>query len=134
MDISEQTNVSWIIKHRPISVVDVVGDEAKHIQKCIDQDNLPHLLFESRTPGTGKTTLAKAIINDMNADYIELNSSMDRGIDAIREKIVQFVQTMSSNPGVKKIVFMDEFDGMTKIAQDSMRNLMETYASNCVFF
>lgn len=133
MDITEQTNVSWIIKHRPKSVVDVVGAEARHIKKYIDQNNLPHFLFESRTPGTGKTTLAKAIIHDTGADYLEINSSMDRSIENIRTKVQFFVSTMSSNPGVKKIVFMDEFDGMLKPVQDALRNMMETYAHNVVF-
>jgi replication factor C small subunit len=133
MDIKHQKNVAWIVKYRPKNVKDVVGEEAKLVQRFIDNESVPHFLFESRTPGTGKSSLSKAIINDMGSDYLEINSSMDRGIDVIREKIVHFVQTMSSKPGIKKIVFMDEFDGITKPAQESMRNLMETYMHNVIF-
>jgi len=133
MDREEQENISWIIKYRPKSVKDVVGKQARYVEKYIQNNNLRHLLFVSKTPGTGKSSLSKAIINDLNADYLELNSSMDRGIDSIRDKIVQFVSTMGTNQKTKKIVFLDEFDGVTKIAQDAMRNLMETYEHNVIF-
>jgi len=133
MNRSDQLNVAWIIKHRPTCVKDVVGSEAKLVQKFIDSGTIPHFLFYSRTPGTGKTSLSKAMIKDLDADYIELNSSMDRGIEIVREKIKQFISTMSSKPGVKKIVFMDEFDGNTKIAQQALKSMMEDFGKNAMF-
>ena len=133
MNLEQQRNVAWIIKHRPKSVSEVVGKEARQIEKFLDSGNLPHLLLISRVPGTGKTTIAKALINDTGAHYLEINSSDERGIDTIRDKIKHFVSTMSSKPGVKKIVFLDEMDSMTKIAQEALRNMIETFAHNAVF-
>ena len=134
MNLQDNTNVAWIIKHRPKGVDDVVGDEAKHVKQFItNKDNTPHFLFNSRIPGTGKTSLAKAIIHDLNCDYLEINSSMDRSIENIRTNVTQFVSTMSSKPGVKKIVFLDECDGLLKPVQNSLRNLMEKYQHNVIF-
>ncbi len=135
MRLDDNKNVSWIIKHRPNAVSDVVGEEAKQIAKFIaNKENTPHFLFASRTPGTGKTTLAKAIINDLGTDYLEINSSMDRSIDNIRTTVKFFVSTKNStDTNAKKIVFLDEFDGMLKPVQDALRNLMETYAHNVIF-
>lgn len=79
------------------------------------------------------TTLAKAIINELGCDYIIINSSDDRKIDTIRDKVKQFSLTKSSKNGLKRCVFMDEFDGMLKGSQEALRNIMETYAQN-VFF
>ena len=134
MILEDNKKVSWIIKHRPSCVADVVGEEAKQVKKFIDnKDNTPHFLFYSRVPGTGKTTLAKAIINDLDTDYLEINSSMDRSIDNIRTNVKQFVSTMGTRPDVKKVVFFDEFDGMLKPVQNALRNLMESYAHNVIF-
>lgn len=130
--IDKQKSLAWIIKYRPEKLDDVVGKEAKHIKNYIEKGNLPHLLLVSRNPGLGKTTIAKAIIKELDADYLEMNSSVDRGIEVIRDKILHFVSTMSSN-NQKKIVFFDEADGLTPISQESMRNLMETHAHNVIF-
>jgi len=79
------------------------------------------------------TTLAKAIINELKCDALILNSSDDRKIDVIREKVKQFAITQSSKQGMRRCVFLDEFDGMLKASQDALRNVMETYSGN-VFF
>lgn len=127
-------NAAWIIKHRPTSVKDVVGEDAKEVAQYLDRPKeMPNFLFASRTPGTGKTTLAKALANDLGADLLELNSSMDRSINLVRSTIKEFVTTMSSKDGVKKIVFLDEADGLLMPVQQALRNLMETYASNAMF-
>jgi DNA polymerase III delta prime subunit len=78
------------------------------------------------------TTLSKAIINELGCDYLIINSSDDRNIETVREKVKEFAITKSSN-GIRRCIFLDEIDGMTKIAQDALRNIMESYASN-VFF
>jgi len=133
MNIDDLKNIAWMIKYRPKTLDNVVGKEAKLLKKYVDSNNLQHFLLSSRTPGTGKTTCAKAIINDTGADYIEINSSDERGIDVIRDKIKLFVSTMSSKPGLKKIVFLDEMDSMTKTAQDALRNMMEKFMTNAIF-
>jgi len=133
VNIEQQQNLAWIIKHRPTTLSKVVGDEARLVQSFLDSGNLPHFLFYSRHPGTGKTTIAKALIKDLQTDYLEINGSDERGIDTIRDKIKYFVSTKNSVEGVKKIVFMDEMDSMTRIAQEALRNMMERFASNAIF-
>lgn len=124
----------WTEKYRPDTVKDIVGDFKDKIMKHLGQPKaIPNFLFYSKSPGTGKTTLAKAIINDLGCDKLIINSSDDRKIDVIREKVKKFAITQSSNPDVKRCIFLDEVDGMLKASQDALRNIMETYASN-VFF
>jgi len=127
-------NTMWCEKHRPQHVKDIVGDFKDKVLKYMDNiESFPHLLLFSTTPGTGKTTLGKAIINDLDTDKLVLNSSNERGIDTIREKVKEFSMTKSSRAGKRRIVLMDEIDSTTKVAMDSLRNLMETYASNVIF-
>lgn len=115
-------------KYRPKVVEDVIGFDASRINIG---EEIPHLLLYG-PPGTGKTTLAKIIINKLNADCVVLNASDERGIETVREKVKSFASTMSTN-GHIKIVFLDESDALTPDAQTSLRNLMETYSSNCRF-
>ena len=127
-------NVMFTEKYRPKHVKDIVGDFKDKVIKYMDNiESFPHILLHSVSPGCGKTTLAKAIINDLDTDKLVLNSSDERGIDTIREKVKEFSMTKSSRIGKRRIVFMDEIDGTTRIAMDSLRNLMETYASNVIF-
>jgi len=95
--------------------------------------NIQSLIFFSSSPGSGKTTTARVIAKELECDILELNSSMDRGIDFIRERVNQFARSLSSKEGVKRLVFLDEADGLTRQAQDSLRNLMESCSSNCFF-
>jgi len=126
-------DIVWTEKYRPKLVNEIVGDFKDKIKEYLkNSDNMPHFLFYSRTPGTGKTTIVKAIINELGCDSITINSSDDRGIEAIREKVKEFAKSKSSN-GNRRCVFLDEIDGATRPAQDALRNIMETYASNAFF-
>ena len=127
-------NTMWTEKYRPTKLDEMVGDFKDKIKKNLEEPNkMQHLLLYSTVPGTGKTTLAKVIINELGADKLVLNSSDDRKIETVREKVNAFVKTKSSKSGSRRIVFMDEADGLTNAAQDALRNLMETYASNALF-
>jgi len=127
-------NAIWTEKYRPKKVNEIVGGFRDKILKYLkDPKAIPHFLFYSKTPGTGKTTLAKAIINELGCDSLILNSSDDRKIEVIRDKVKEFAITQSSKQGLRRAVFLDEFDGMLKASQDALRNVMETYSSN-VFF
>lgn len=130
----EPKNVMWTEKYRPTTIDEMVGDFKHKIKKYLENPSaMQHLLLHSLTPGTGKSTLSRVIIKSLNADALILNASEDRKIETIREKVNEFVKTKSSKPGVRRIVFMDEGDGLTSSAQDALRNLMETYASNALF-
>ena len=119
----------WVEKYRPTEFSDVVGLPASIPDLC--NQNIPCLLFDGRA-GTGKTTTARIIVNKLDADCLELNASNERGIDVIRKKVHQFASSMSSNQKIK-IVFLDEADGLTSEAMNSLRNTMETYSSTCRF-
>lgn len=124
----------WTEKYRPKKVSEMVGDFKERIKKYLSEPNkMQHLLLSSVVPGTGKTSLAKVIINELDADRLVLNSSDDRKIETIREKVNGFVKTKSTRDGMRRVVFMDEADGLTTAAQDALRNLMETYSSNALF-
>lgn len=127
-------NTIWTEKYRPKKVSVMVGDfKDKILSYLKDQQTIPNFLFHSKVPGTGKTTLAKAIILELQCDALILNSSDDRKIETVREKVKEFALTKSSKTGMRRCVFMDEFDGMLKPSQEALRNIMETYSSN-VFF
>lgn len=116
-------------KYRPKEFEDVIGVDSR-ITKNVGLD-MPHFLFVG-SPGTGKTTTAKIIIEKLGCDSLTLNASDERGINIIREKVKTFAMTKSSNKKFK-IIFLDEADKLTPDAMDSLRNLMETYHSNCRF-
>lgn len=114
-------------KYRPKVLTDMVG-----LKLNIDlDDSMPHLLLYG-SAGTGKTSLSKVIVNTLKCDYIILNSSDERGIDTIREKVKTFASTKSKDSNIK-ICILDECDALTNDAQNSLRNLMESYAGNCRF-
>ena len=127
-------NAMWVEKHRPKNLDEIVGDFKDKIKAYLkDISSMQHLLLHSVVPGTGKTSMAKIIIKELNADSLILNASDDRKIETIREKVTEFVRTKSSKPGMRRVVFMDEADGLTNVSQDALRNLMETYAGNAIF-
>jgi len=127
-------NVMWTEKYRPSTLKEIIGASKDKIKRYLDKPSqMQHLLLTSITPGTGKTSMAKIIVNELNADKIVLNSSDDRKIDTVREKVTDFVRAKSSQQNMRRIVIMDEADGLTPAAQDALRNLMETYSTNAIF-
>ena len=121
-------------KYRPRKVSDMVGDFKEKILLYLQNPNsIPNFLFYSKAPGCGKTTLARAIISELKCDALILNSSDDRKIETVREKVKEFAMTKSSSESKRRCIFMDEFDGMLKASQEALRNIMETYSTN-VFF
>ena len=124
----------WVEKFRPQSVTDAVLPAAykKFFKEILSQDQIPNLLLQSTTPGAGKTTIAKALCYDLDADYIYINISQDSGIDTLRRQIAGFASTKSFN-GKPKIVILDEFDGATTQLQAGLRAFIEEFHAHCRF-
>ena len=126
----------WTEKYRPKTIADYVfRDDAqrKQVQGWIDSKAIPHLLF-SGAPGTGKTTLAKVLINMLDIDeydVLEINASRENSVENVRDKITNFVQTMPF--GEFKVVLLDEADYISPNGQAALRGVMETYASSSRF-
>ena len=122
----------WVEKYRPAKLDDLILDDKSLRVVSQFKDEIPNLLFVG-SPGTGKTTLARIIVNDiLGCNYLYINASDESGIDTIRHNITNFAQTKSFDGGIK-VVVLDEADGLTSQAQAALRNTMETYAKYCRF-
>jgi len=125
-------NSLWCEAYRPQTLDNYVGNEhiKAKIQTMIDQQDIPHLLLAGRA-GTGKTTLAKMLVNNIECDHLFINASDENSIDTIRNKIKGFVTTMGFTS--LKVVILDEADYITPNGQAALRNLMETFSKSSRF-
>lgn len=132
LDVKSEEHI-WAQKYRPRKVADTILPETTKaiFQKFIDDKNVPNLLL-SGSPGTGKTTSAIAMLEELGCDYIKINGSLNAGIDVIRYEISAFASSVSFSGG-RKYVIIDEADYLSPQVQASLRSFIEDYSKNCGF-
>jgi len=127
-----KSNTLWVEKYRPSSLDSYIGNDhlKSKVKVYLESGDLPHLLLHGKA-GTGKTTLAKILMNNIDCDYLYINASDENNVETVRTKIKNF----ASSVGFKdyKIVTLDECDYITPNAQAALRNLMETFSKHCRF-
>lgn len=124
----------WVEKYRPKTIADTIlpAELKATFQQFIDQGNIPNLIL-SGSAGVGKTTVARAMLEQLNCDYIVINGSMNGNIDTLRNEILNFASSISLAGG-RKYVILDEADYLNaNSTQPALRNFMEEFSKNCGF-
>lgn len=130
----EHAEFLWVEKYRPRKIEDcVLTSELKStFSSFVEKGEIPNLLLTG-SAGVGKTTVARAMLEEIGADYIVVNGSMNGNIDTLRTEILQFASTVSFSGG-RKYVILDEADYLNaNSTQPALRNFMEEFSSNCGF-
>lgn len=124
----------WVEKYRPKTIEDTIlpAELKAAFQQFVDQKNVPNLIL-SGTAGVGKTTVARAMLEQLGCDYIVINGSMNGNIDTLRNEILNFASSVSLSGG-RKYVILDEADYLNaNSTQPALRNFMEEFSRNCGF-
>ncbi len=126
------SNSLWVEKYRPNTLENYIGNEhlKSKVEHYISSSDLPHLLLYGKA-GTGKTTLAKLLIKNIECDYLYINASDENNVETVRTKVKNFASTIGFKD--MKVIILDECDYITPNAQAALRNLMETFSKHCRF-
>ncbi len=126
--------IVWAEKYRPKTLDDCILPAAtkQQLKDMVKSGNITHLLMTG-SAGTGKTTAARAIIADMDGEFLFINSSLENGIDTIRTKVMQYSSSVSLE-GKPKFVLFDEFDGVSRNSQQALRGIIEEFKNIRFFF
>ena len=130
--MNKKENTLWVEKYRPDTLDGYVGNEhiIEKVKIYIENEDVPHLLLYGQA-GTGKTTLAKIITNQIDCDVMYVNASDENSVDAVRDKIRGFASSVGFRKW--KVIILDESDYLTPNAQAALRNLMETFSKTTRF-
>ena len=129
-----QEHFLWVEKYRPKTIKDTVlpAELKQTFQQFVDDQVIPNLLLTGKA-GTGKTTVARAMLEELGCDYIIINGSMNGNIDTLRNDISNFASSVSLSGG-RKYVILDEADYLNaNSTQPALRNFMEEFSKNCGF-
>ena len=130
--MNDKNHSLWVEHYRPTTLDTYVGNESlkEKVSRYINSNDMPHLLLYGKA-GTGKTTLAKILVNSIDCDNLYINASDENSVDNIRNKVKSFASTVGFAP--LKIIILDESDYVTPNAQAALRNLMETFSKTTRF-
>ena len=126
------SNYLWVEKYRPETLDTYIGNDhlKSKVKVYLESGDLPHLLLYGKA-GTGKTTLAKLLVNNIECDYLYINASDENSVEVVRDKVKNFASTLGFQE--LKVIILDECDYITPNAQAALRNLMETFSKHCRF-
>jgi DNA polymerase III delta prime subunit len=126
-------NFLWVEKYRPKTIKDCILPDGigRTFSSIVESGVMPNLLL-SGGPGVGKTTVAKALCEELNYDYLFVNGTEDNGIDGIRTTLRQYASSVSLD-GKDKVIIIDEADYLSHMAQPALRGFIEEFSHNCRF-
>ena len=129
----ESNQMLWVEKYRPHKIEDCILPESikSTFQEYVNRKEIPNLLLTG-SAGVGKTTIAKALCEEVGCDYIVINGSEETGVDNIRVKVKNYASSMSLSGG-RKVIIIDEADYLSPNAQAALRGSIEETAANCSF-
>ena len=122
----------FVEKYRPNTLDNYIGNQhlKSKVKHYLESGDLPHLLLYGKA-GTGKTTLAKLLVKNIDCDYLYINASDENNVETVRTKVKDFASTIGFKD--MKVIILDECDYITPNAQAALRNLMETFSKHCRF-
>lgn len=125
----------WVEKYRPQTLDEIVLPESvrSQLRAYVNDSQVPHLILTSPKPGTGKTTTALAICNELKTEPLFLNGALDNTIDVVRTRVIQYVSTVSMFDNDVKIVVIDEAERLGNAVQEALKSLMEQFSTNARF-